>query len=82
MSKVKNYINVAIGRVKTDLPVNAGICIGIIAGTALKDIGLGLCLGVCAGLAAAPASEVSKAGKKDSRNKGNCKFCFRMIYLR
>lgn len=64
MNKVKNYINVAIGRVKTDLPVNAGICIGIIAGTALKDIGLGLCLGVCAGLAAAPASEVFKGRKK------------------
>ena len=45
MSRVKNCINVAIGRVKTDLPANAGICIGIIAGTALKDIGLGLCLG-------------------------------------
>ena len=64
MSKVKNCINVAICRVKTDLPVNAGICIGIIAGTVMKDIGLGLCLGVCAGLAAAPASEVFKGRKK------------------
>lgn len=60
MSRVKNCINVAIGRVKTDLPVNAGICIGIIAGTVMKDIGLGL----CAGLAAAPASEVFKGRKK------------------
>ena len=64
MSKVKNYINAAIDKLKADLPVNAGICLGIAAGTAVKDIGLGLCLGVCAGLAAAPASEVFKGRKK------------------
>ena len=68
MSRVKNYINVAIGRVKTDLPVNAGICIGIAAGTAVKDIGLGLCLGICAGICSALASEVFK-GRKNGQQK-------------
>ena len=46
MSRVKNYINAAIDKLKADLPVNVGICLGIAAGTAVKDIGLGLCLGV------------------------------------
>ena len=77
MSKVKNYINVAIGRVKTGLPVNAGICIGIAAGTAVKDIGLGLCLGVCAWLVAAPASEVFKGRKKRTAEiRGIANFAF------
>ena len=42
MNKIKNYINAAIDKLKADLPVNIGICIGIAAGTAVKDIGLGL----------------------------------------
>lgn len=64
MNRVKNYINAAVGKLKTDIPVNVGICIGIAAGTAVKDIGLGLCLGVCVGPAAALVSEAFKSRKK------------------
>ena len=64
VNRVKNYINAAVGKLKTDIPVNVGICIGIAAGTAVKDIGLGLCLGVCVGPAAALVSEAFKSRKK------------------
>ena len=48
-----------------------GLCLGIVIGLLIDDIGLGMCLGVVMGVSVGPAIDVLRKNKKSEEQEDN-----------